>query len=76
MDYANENTGDWKSKIQFVTSFITGSQNTMQTEIMSHFNVKFNELNDQVKAVDNVEQDHFDLSRNIKKTVETLLLNL
>ena len=62
--------GDWKSKIQFVTSFITGSQNTMQTEIMSKFNEKFDELNEQVKALDNIEQNHFDVSRNIKKYVE------
>ena len=70
MDYATENTGDWKSQVQFVTSFISGAQKTMQLEIISVLTEQNKEMKELVKAVLNTEQDHFDTSRKIKKNID------
>lgn len=72
MDYSSESTVDWRSQTQFMTNTINESQVQLQNEIIGQMTTQINDLKQMLTSLLNTEQDHYDVSKKIKKNVDNL----
>ena len=70
MDYSDENAGEWKSQVQFVTQFMASSQDRLQNEITAQLTEMKNQMEANFKTIIATEQDHFETSRKIRKNID------